>query len=136
MYKQLLSTGLLTLLACGPAAAEILRGEVYQVGDGDVYVTMKDSTVARVPVETATFYVDSVMQPWNQLQRGQDVVVDYEPVYGFQKYYYESADVENPNKMTRSYLIQDVDIATTEDEYIEYEGKVYRLYPTLILEEQ
>lgn len=128
-YKNLTIGGLLTLLTLGSASADILRGEVYQVTDGDIYIKMADATVARVPVETANFYVDDVKRPWNSLNIGQNVMVDYEPVYGFQKYYYESADVEDPNKTQRAYMLQDVDLANTRDDSLEYEGKVYRLYP-------
>ena len=52
--------------------------------------------------------------------------MNYEPVYGFQRYYYESADVENPNRTTTYYLIQDVD--TAELDRYEYEGRIYRPY--------
>lgn len=125
--KKLIITATATAVTlAGAANAEILKGEVYQVTDGDVYVEMADTTVARVPVETAVFEVNGIQQPWNTLRTGQDVVVNYEPIYGFQRYYYESADVENPNKTTTYYLIQDVD--TAELDTYEYEGRIYRPY--------
>jgi hypothetical protein len=125
--KKLILTAAATAVALtGLANAEVLRGEVYQVTDGDVYVEMADTTVARVPVETAIFEVDGLRHPWNTLRTGEDVVVHYEPVYGFQKYYYESADVTNPNRTTTYYLLQDVD--TAELDTYEYEGRVYRPY--------
>ena len=126
LKKLIIAATAATLPLTGAASAEILRGEVYQVTEGDVYVEMADTTVARVPVETAIFQVDGVRQPWNTLQTGQDVVVNYEPVYGFQRYYYESADVHNPNKTHTYYLIQDVD--TAELDRYEYEGRIYRPY--------
>lgn len=126
LKKLIIAATAAAIALTSAASAEILRGEVYQVTDGDVYVEMADTTVARVPVETAIFHVDGVRQPWNSLQTGQQVLVNYEPVYGFQRYYYESADVENPNRTTTYYLIQDVD--TAELDRYEYEGRIYRPY--------
>jgi len=126
-FKKLVITATASALALtGLASAEILRGEVYQVSGGDVYVEMADTTVARVPAETAIFEVNGIEQPWSALETGQNVVVNYEPIYGFQRYYYESSDVENPNANTRYYLIQDVD--TAEVDVYEYEGRLYRPY--------
>jgi hypothetical protein len=131
--KKLLITATAAAVAlAGTASAEILKGEVYQVTDGDVYVEMADTTVARVPTETALFYTDGEQTAWNRLRTGEDVVVNYEPIYGFQHYYYESADVNNPNKVTTYYLIQDVDLAETDS--TEYEGRLYRPYPGKIYE--
>lgn len=127
---QKIATTLLALGLTGAASAEILRGEVYQVTNDDVYVEMADTTVARVPVETANFYVGGTLQSSSMLRVGQQVVVDYEPVYGFQKYYYSDADVPNPNLQTNYYLLEDVDVA--DYEYIEYDGRVYKRYPVVI----
>jgi hypothetical protein len=127
---QKILTTLLALGLTGAASAETLRGEVYQVTSNDVYVEMADTTVARVPVETANFYVRGDLQPSSMLKVGQQVVVDYEPVYGFQKYYYSDADVPNPNLETNYYLLQDVDVA--DYDYVEYEGRVYKRYPVII----
>ena len=127
---QKIATTLLALGLTGAASAEILRGEVYQVTNDDVYVEMADTTVARVPVETANFYVGGILQSSSMLRVGQQVVVDYEPVYGFQKYYYSDADVPNPNLQTNYYLLEDVDVA--DYEYIEYDGRVYKRYPVVI----
>lgn len=110
-----------TLLLGGSASADILRGEVYSVEPGDVYVEMADHTVARVPIETASFYLRGERVPHSTLRKGQDIVVDYTPIYGFQRYYYESADVVDPND-ARTYIIDTDDV----NEYIEYEGRTYR----------
>jgi hypothetical protein len=124
------SKGLLALLAGaallgGPASADILTGEVYQVGPGDVYIKMADSTVARVPMETAKFTVDGVLVPGKQLSMGQQVVADYTPVYGFQRFYHTSEGVESP---TTVYIIRDLspdDISVMER--VEWDGRVYRV---------
>ena len=123
-FKTLTAATLATLCLSGLASAEILKGEVYQVSGGDVYVKMADTTVARVPVETAHFYRSGVITPWANLSRGESVTVDYTPVYGFQRYYYSSSEVANPNPTYPVYLDLDVDTASV-DEYIEYEGKLY-----------
>lgn len=123
MKRTLTATLAATLLAGGVASAEMLRGEVYQVADGDVYVEMADHTVVRVPVETANFYLRGNRIDWNDLQLGNDVLVDYEPVYGFQHYYFESAEVEPVE--VKTYLI-DVDPSSAPD-YVEYDGRLYRV---------
>ena len=113
------------LLLTGAASADILEGKVYQVTEGDVYVKMADTTVARVPVETAQFYANGKLVPWTGLRAGQNITVDYTPVYGFQRYYYESSDVDEPlvNRIN-TYL---VDIDPMTQEYIEYNGRLYRV---------
>ena len=107
-------------LLAGTAAADTLRGEVYRVTQGDVYIEMPNHTVARVPAETAYFYVNGERTLWNSLRRGQNVLVDYTPVYGFQRYYHSEDDSN-----AESVYFLDVDTADV-DEYIEYDGKVYR----------
>ena len=113
------------LLLTGAASADILEGQVYQVTEGDVYVKMADTTVARVPIETAQFYAQGELVPWTGLRAGQNITVDYTPVYGFQKYYYESSDVDEPlvNRIN-TYI---VDVEPTTKDYIEYEGRLYRV---------
>lgn len=113
------------LLLAGVASADILEGQVYQVTEGDVYVKMADTTVARVPVETAQFYSHGTLMPWTSLRTGQNITVDYTPVYGFQKYYYESSDVDEPlvNRID-TYL---VDVEPSTEEYIQYNGRLYRV---------
>lgn len=113
------------LLLAGTASADILEGQVYQVTEGDVYVKMADTTVARVPVETAQFYAHGKLIPWSGLRAGQNVTVDYTPVYGFQKYYYESSDVDEP--LVNSINTYLVDIEPTTEEYIQYNGRLYRV---------
>jgi hypothetical protein len=114
----------LALAACmtmaGPASADILHGQVYQVGNGDVYIRMPDSTVARVPLETAQFKVDGVVVPGVSLKMGQDVVADYTPVYGFQRFYNTSTDLDGVRTV---YIIQDVDPHDVST--VEWDGRVY-----------
>ena len=117
LQNTIIATLAASFIACGSAAADTLRGEVYQVTQGDVYIEMPDHTVARVPVETAYFYVNGEKTLWTSLRRGQNVMVDYTPVYGFQHYYHRSGD-------DTSVYFLDVDTADVE-EYIEYDGKVY-----------
>lgn len=116
------------LLLASAASAEIMHGKVYQVTDGDVYVEMEDKTVARVPVETANFYVSGTSTPWSTLRQGQNITVDYTPVYGFQKYYYESSNAPNPNispTVVRTYII-DASPTSTDYNLIEIDGQLYR----------
>lgn len=112
----------LAALMAAPASADILTGTVYQISDGDAYITMEDSTVARVPLETAQFRVNGALVPVNSLTVGQQVVVDYTPVYGFQRYYYTSTDVKKPKTV---YIIQDV--SPDDTAVVEWDGKLYRL---------
>ena len=121
LYAGLAATALSALLA-SPASADVLTGTVYQVGDGDAYITMQDSTVARVPIETAQFRVDGVLVPANSLAVGQQVVVDYTPVYGFQRYYHTSTDTTSPATV---YIIQDV--SPDDTAVVEWDGRLYRL---------
>ena len=102
------------------ASADILRGEVYQVTNDDVYVRMDDSTVARIPIETANFYVNEVASPAARLRTGQNVTVDYVPIYGFQRFY----------------QTDDTDVDLAEGDTIIYEGKLYQVYPNVILQEE
>ena len=114
----------ITALLASPSLADVLTGKVYQVSGGDAYITMEDSTVARVPLETAQFRVDGVLVPANSLSVGQQVVVDYTPVYGFQRFYHTSAGSESP---TTVYIIQD--ISPDDTAVVEWDGRVYRLQP-------
>lgn len=119
--KQMITATLAAgFLLAGAAAADTLRGEVYQVTEGDVYIEMPNHSVARVPAETAYFYVNGEKTLWTSLRRGQNVLVDYTPVYGFQRYYHSDDDTT-----AESVYFLDVDTADV-DEYIEYDGKVYR----------
>lgn len=105
-----------------PATADILEGRVYSVSDSDVYIVMEDSTVARVPRETAYFKVDGVTVSGGSLSVGQQVVADYTPVYGFQRYYHTSSDAPNTKTV---YIIQDV--SPDDISVIEWDGRLYRL---------
>ncbi len=126
MSKNKITSGLaaiaLTALLAGPALGDVLTGTVYQVSGGDAYITMPDSTVARVPVETAQFRVDGALVPANSLAVGQQVVVDYTPVYGFQRFYHTSTDSTAP---TTVYIIGD--ISPDDTAVIEWDGRVYRI---------
>jgi hypothetical protein len=112
-----------SLALVGPVSADILAGEVYQVGPGDVYIRMADSTVARVPRETASFQQNGVRVPVSQLAVGQQVVAEYTPVYGFQRFYHTSSEAESPKTV---YIIRDLspdDISGLER--VEWDGRVY-----------
>ena len=119
-------TGLAALLTgmalAGPASADILTGEVYSVSNGDAYITMPDSTVARVPLETATFKVNGVSVPSSSLQVGQSVVADYTPVYGFQRYYHSDTATDGAKTV---YIIQDADPNDVGN--LEWDGRVYMI---------
>lgn len=106
----------------GPASADVLSGEVYQVGNGDVYIMMSDSTVARVPLETAQFRLNGEPVSAERLTVGQHVTVDYAPVYGFQRYYHTSSELEGPETV---YIIQDID--PDDISVLEWDGRLYRV---------
>lgn len=106
----------------GPASADILTGEVYEITPGDVYIRMADSTVARVPLETAHFKVNGSIVPSTSLVVGQSVVADYAPVYGFQRFYHTSSEADGVKTV---YIIQD--IAPDDISTLEWDGRVYRV---------
>lgn len=117
--RTMIGLAAITALAL-PASADTLRGTVYQIADGDIYITMEDTTVARVPIETAKFMVNGALVPSNSLAVGQQVVADYTPVYGFQRFYHTSKPADGAKTV---YIIQDVrpaDIST-----VEWEGRTY-----------
>lgn len=112
----------LGLALVGPANADLLDGKIYQVADGDVYITLEDSTVVRVPVETATFTVEGRTTPYSALTVGQQVIADYTPVYGFQRYYHTNSDTAEPRTV---YIIQDID--PNDASILEWDGQVYHI---------
>ena len=118
--------GLTGVLLCGvlagPASADLLKGHLYQLNSDDVYIRMDAGTVARVPVETATFEFEGAVVPTSSLAVGQYVVADYTPMYGFQRYYHTSADVDGVRTV---YILQDV--APDDISVLEWDGRVYRL---------
>lgn len=124
--RVILSAVIAGLTAAGlasPATADILTGTVYQVGDADAYITMSDSTVARVPLETAEFRVHGTVVPASSLAVGQQVVVDYTPAYGFQRFYHSSTtELDHP---TTLYIITDV--MPDDTAVVEWDGRLYRL---------
>lgn len=105
-----------------PASADILEGRVYSVSDTDVYIVMEDTTVARVPLGTAQFKIDGVAVPSRTLEVGQQVIADYTPVYGFQRFYHTSNDTSGEKTV---YILQD--ISPDDISVVEWDGRLYRI---------
>lgn len=111
-------------LSVSPASADVLRGQVYQITPTDVYITMEDTTVARVPLASAQFQLEGAVVPSSSLAIGQHVVADYTPLYGFQRYYHTSSNLDGPRTV---YLLKAVD--PDDISVLEWEGRVYRVEP-------
>lgn len=109
-------------LMVAPASADVLTGQVYQITPSDVYITMEDTTVARVPLASAQFMLDGAVVPSSSLAVGQHVVADYTPLYGFQRYYHTSSNLEGPKTV---YLLKAVD--PDDISVLEWDGRVYRV---------
>lgn len=127
MNRKFALTGLAaaaTLALAGPASADILTGQVYQVTASDVYITMPDTTVARVPLASAQFKLDGAVVPSSSLVVGQQIVADYTPLYGFQRYYHTSSNLDGPKTV---YLLKAVD--PDDISVLEWDGRVYRVQP-------
>lgn len=107
-------TAILASALVAGASAETMIGRVYSVSDSDVYIRMPNSVVARVPADTAHFYINDQLMPWNTLRTGQFVRVEYQPIYGFQ-HLYKDANAA------------DVDLA--DGNVIWYEGSTDQVFP-------
>lgn len=120
-WPRFLNPALLLWLAfTSPVLADLLRGQVTQVGAREVYVRISPTTVAKVPLEAAQFRVQGETVRPESLLVGQHVVVDDTPLHGFQRYYHTSSDLEGSRTV---FIISDADPDDTSS--VDWDGDFY-----------
>lgn len=80
MKKFVKAVALALFALAAPAfAQDQIRGTVYQIEPGAVYVEMTDHTAVRVPISLANFMVNGVSTDVANLRIGTPLVVQYLP---------------------------------------------------------